>query len=182
MAPKGSGGVPLQKLLDVPVEVAGLIIVALPRMGVLEGLGLRTPSIRRAAERRLLAAARAARMLAPVASPSSTRRAGPQALTTSIREPAVMGLIALAYLAGSIPFGLVIVIAKLFAGKDVRESGSGNIGATNVARVVGKKLGVLTLLLDAAKGFIPVFIAGRMAMPSGVDREFVVGLKALAAL
>ena len=99
---------------------------------------------------------------------------------TSISEPLVMGLIAAGYLAGSIPFGLLV--AKLFAGKDVRTSGSGNIGATNVARVVGKKLGVLTLLLDAAKGFIPVFVASRIALPPDTSREVVEGLVALAAL
>jgi len=66
-------------------------------------------------------------------------------------------LIAVAYLLGSIPFGLVV--AK-FAGKgDIRKSGSGNIGATNVTRVIGKKLGALTLVLDAAKGVVAVLLA-----------------------
>lgn len=60
----------------------------------------------------------------------------------------------LAYLVGSIPFGLVI--GRLF-GKDVRKEGSGNIGATNVTRVVGKKAGILVLILDALKGFLPVY-------------------------
>lgn len=60
----------------------------------------------------------------------------------------------LAYLIGSIPFGLVV--GKLF-GKDVRKEGSGNIGATNVTRVIGKKAGFLVLVLDALKGFIPVY-------------------------
>ncbi len=61
------------------------------------------------------------------------------------------------YLCGSIPFGVLITLA--FAKKDVRQSGSGNIGATNVARVAGKKLGVLVLLLDALKGSLPVLAA-----------------------
>lgn len=60
----------------------------------------------------------------------------------------------LAYLLGSIPFGLVV--GKLF-GKDVRKEGSGNIGATNVTRVIGKKAGFLVLVLDALKGFLPVY-------------------------
>lgn len=60
----------------------------------------------------------------------------------------------ISYLIGSIPFGLVV--GKLF-GKDVRKEGSGNIGATNVTRVVGKKAGILVLVLDAVKGFLPVY-------------------------
>jgi glycerol-3-phosphate acyltransferase PlsY len=64
-----------------------------------------------------------------------------------------------AYLLGSVPFG--IFIAKLFGGADVRRSGSGNIGATNVARVVGPLAGILTLLLDAAKGFFAVWLAAQ---------------------
>jgi acyl phosphate:glycerol-3-phosphate acyltransferase len=60
------------------------------------------------------------------------------------------------FLLGSIPFGLVIARAK---GINIREHGSGNIGATNVLRVVGKKSGIICLLLDALKGLIPVLIA-----------------------
>jgi acyl phosphate:glycerol-3-phosphate acyltransferase len=63
------------------------------------------------------------------------------------------------YLLGSIPFG--ILMARLFGGHDVRKAGSGNIGATNVARVVGLLAGILTLLLDAAKGWFAVCIAAR---------------------
>ena len=55
-----------------------------------------------------------------------------------------------AYLLGSIPFGLLLT--KLFGGGDVRKAGSGNIGATNVTRVVGPLGGILTLVLDTAKG------------------------------
>lgn len=65
-------------------------------------------------------------------------------------------LVALGYLLGSIPFG--VIVTSLFAKKDVRAEGSGNIGATNVARVAGKKLGALVLLLDAAKGSLPVLL------------------------
>lgn len=63
------------------------------------------------------------------------------------------------YLLGSVPFGLVI--AQLSGGLDVRKAGSGNIGATNVARVVGPAAGMFTLLLDAAKGWAAVWLAGR---------------------
>jgi acyl phosphate:glycerol-3-phosphate acyltransferase len=69
-------------------------------------------------------------------------------------------LVLAGYLLGSIPFGLIF--AKLFAGKDVRELGSGNIGATNVSRVVGPLAGILTLVLDAAKGAAAVWLAARI--------------------
>jgi len=59
-----------------------------------------------------------------------------------------------AYLLGSIPFGLLV--AKVFGGGDVRKAGSGNVGATNVTRVAGPFAGVLTLILDAAKGSVAV--------------------------
>jgi acyl phosphate:glycerol-3-phosphate acyltransferase len=65
--------------------------------------------------------------------------------------------VALAYLLGSIPFGYLIV--RLQAGADVRESGSGGTGATNVTRSAGKAAGLLTLLLDAVKGIAAVLLA-----------------------
>ncbi|HVZ71566.1 MAG TPA: glycerol-3-phosphate 1-O-acyltransferase PlsY [Polyangia bacterium] len=68
-------------------------------------------------------------------------------------------LCALAYGLGSIPFGLVVARAK---GVNLRAVGSGNIGATNVARALGKKWAVLVLLADAAKGFVPVWLAQRL--------------------
>jgi glycerol-3-phosphate acyltransferase PlsY len=63
------------------------------------------------------------------------------------------------YLLGSIPFGYLIV--RLTTGSDVRAAGSGNIGATNVNRVAGAGAGVLTLLLDVAKGWLAVWLAAR---------------------
>ncbi|HWE50866.1 MAG TPA: glycerol-3-phosphate 1-O-acyltransferase PlsY [Bryobacteraceae bacterium] len=65
-----------------------------------------------------------------------------------------------AYLIGSIPFGLIVV--KSMTGADVREGGSGNIGATNVMRTTGRLAGVLTLVLDAAKGLLAVWLADRL--------------------
>jgi acyl phosphate:glycerol-3-phosphate acyltransferase len=60
------------------------------------------------------------------------------------------------YLAGSIPFGLLVARAR---GVDIREVGSKNIGATNVARTLGKKYGALVLILDALKGLAPTLVA-----------------------
>lgn len=72
--------------------------------------------------------------------------------------PAVL---AVAYLLGSIPFGYLLV--RLFRNTDVRGTGSGNIGATNVARSGGKGLGILTLVLDLAKGSVAVLLARHVA-------------------
>lgn len=66
-------------------------------------------------------------------------------------------LLILSYLLGSIPFGLVLT--RYYAGIDIRTEGSGNIGFTNVLRVVGKKAAFLTLAGDALKGFLPVAAA-----------------------
>jgi acyl phosphate:glycerol-3-phosphate acyltransferase len=72
---------------------------------------------------------------------------------------AALGL-AIAYLLGDIPFGYLLV--KLTTGRDVRASGSGNIGATNVLRTTGRAAGVATLLLDMAKGYLAVWLEGRL--------------------
>ena len=82
-----------------------------------------------------------------------------------------------AYLLGSIPFGLIL--AKLFGVGDVRKAGSGNVGATNVARVAGPLAGILTLVLDAAKGAAAVWLAARFANESAAWMTFA-GLAALA--
>jgi len=66
-----------------------------------------------------------------------------------------------AYLLGSIPFGYLIV--KLSGGGDIRFRGSGNIGATNVAREAGTLLGLATLILDGAKGYFSVWLAARVS-------------------
>jgi len=82
--------------------------------------------------------------------------------------------IAAAYLIGAIPFGLLF--ARILTGKDPREHGSGNIGATNALRTSGKAVGAMTLLADIFKGSIPVAIA--IAMEAG---EATVAAIAMAA-
>ena len=67
-----------------------------------------------------------------------------------------------AYLLGSVPTGLLLAKAL---GVNIRESGSGNIGATNVYRTIGRKLGILTLVGDCLKGLIPVLIAKWLVLP-----------------
>lgn len=86
---------------------------------------------------------------------------------------AALAVIALGYLLGSIPTGFILGIR---AGVDVRKSGSGNLGATNVARVLGKRLGVYTLIADAAKGWIPVFVSQQLGL--SIQVSALVGLAA----
>jgi glycerol-3-phosphate acyltransferase PlsY len=88
-------------------------------------------------------------------------------------------LVVLAYLAGSIPFG--VILARLFLGVDVRKVGSGNIGATNVARAGGgKKLGIPVVILDAAKAMVPIVVARRL-LGDAPDAELWIMAVAIAA-
>lgn len=93
--------------------------------------------------------------------------------------------LALAYLVGSIPFGLLLGFAK---GVDLRAHGSGNIGATNAIRVLGKKLGALCFALDVLKGLLPTLLLGLWLGVAGksfptVGEAFVhLGLAACAML
>lgn len=80
-----------------------------------------------------------------------------QAETEAVIDLPTLLWIVAAYLVGAIPFGLLIGLAN---GVDVRQAGSGNIGATNVGRVVGPGWGKLCLLLDALKGLLPTLAAG----------------------
>jgi len=75
--------------------------------------------------------------------------------------------IIISYLIGSIPTGLVL--AKVTGGEDIRKSGSGNIGATNVTRLLGKKLGILTLLGDVLKAVVPMLVAHWYFVQSGIS-------------
>lgn len=87
--------------------------------------------------------------------------------------------IPLAYLLGSIPFGYLLV--RIFRKQDIRATGSGNIGATNVARSGAKGLGILTLILDALKGFLAVIIAQRIAAPYGFPQAYDIAVAAAVA-
>ena len=81
-------------------------------------------------------------------------------------RPGFFWIFAAAYVLGSIPFG--VLITRMVEGGDVRKSGSGNIGATNVARVAGPFAGVLTLVFDTAKGAAAVLIAERYTSGSAM--------------
>ena len=86
----------------------------------------------------------------------------------------------LGFLLGSIPFGLLMGKIK---GIDIRQHGSGNIGATNVFRTLGKQLGITCLLLDLAKGLVPVLIARDMVEPMMAEQQFTAqSIEVLTAL
>src|SRR6266852_1115114 len=79
---------------------------------------------------------------------------------------ALFGLVALgSYLIGAIPFGYLVARGR---GVDILHQGSGNIGATNVGRVLGRPFGILVFLLDFAKGALPVAAAMRVGTETGV--------------
>jgi glycerol-3-phosphate acyltransferase PlsY len=85
----------------------------------------------------------------------------------------------LAYALGSIPWGLILT--RTFTSVDVRISGSGNIGATNVRRTAGTFLGLLTLTLDILKGYIPTSLAVSLAGTGRIWSDLYVAAVALAA-
>jgi glycerol-3-phosphate acyltransferase PlsY len=97
-------------------------------------------------------------------------------------NPTSLGLllVAIGYLAGSIPFGFVL--GRLVLGIDVRKVGSGNIGGTNVARAGGKKLGFAVIVLDAAKAIVPVLVTRRIleGTPQGEFWTVAVAVAAFA--
>lgn len=94
-------------------------------------------------------------------------------MTLALSEQAWL-LLGAAYLLGAIPFGLIFT--RTLTGKDPRQHGSGNIGATNAMRTGGKTVGILTLLADIIKGALPVAIAVQLAFSS-----LEIGAVALAA-
>ena len=83
----------------------------------------------------------------------------------------------IALIAGSIPFGLLIAKAK---GVNIREHGSGNIGATNVLRIIGKPYGIACLILDFMKGFLPTLIAANIYLI--VDKNPQIAIESLQNL
>jgi glycerol-3-phosphate acyltransferase PlsY len=86
--------------------------------------------------------------------------------------------VAVGYLCGSIPFG--VVLSRLVLGVDVRTVGSGNIGATNVARVGGRKLGVLAMLLDTVKAVVPILAARALLAGAPGAEAWTLGVAAAA--
>ena len=88
-------------------------------------------------------------------------------------------VVIIAYLLGSIPFGYLIVRSKM--GADIRETGSGGTGATNVSRRAGKAAGIITLVLDALKGSVAVLIARFVVGPS-LPAEWIVTAAAIAVI
>lgn len=82
-------------------------------------------------------------------------------------------LIMASYLLGSVPFGLIIAAAH---GKDLRSAGSGNIGATNVSRVLGKKWAWLCFVLDVLKGLLPMLVTRRLITLPATSQQFAIWL------
>jgi acyl phosphate:glycerol-3-phosphate acyltransferase len=92
----------------------------------------------------------------------------------------VVAWTALAYFVGAVPMGVLLARAK---GIDLRKVGSGNIGATNAARALGGKLGLVVFVLDALKAALPVWLASRSwALGDGADAQLGLSLVAFAAV
>ncbi len=91
-----------------------------------------------------------------------------------------LGLAGLAYFLGSIPTGLIV--ARLMGGPDPRQAGSGNLGAANLFRLLGRNAGVFTLLGDTVKGAVPVFLALYWLTPLGTWHDAAVAAVGLAAV
>jgi glycerol-3-phosphate acyltransferase PlsY len=91
----------------------------------------------------------------------------------------LIGLPILAYLLGSVPWGLVLT--RMFTSVDIRRQGSGNIGATNVRRLAGTPLGLLTLAGDLLKGAAPVYLAVHVGGLDPIQQALFVSVVALSA-
>lgn len=93
--------------------------------------------------------------------------------------PLALALVAAAFWAGAIPFGVLIARRR---GVDIRAHGSGNIGATNVSRVMGARAGALVLVLDALKGALPTAAALALADPAAPGAAAAVAATGAAAI
>ncbi|MDE5420467.1 glycerol-3-phosphate 1-O-acyltransferase PlsY [Ancylomarina sp. DW003] len=88
--------------------------------------------------------------------------------------------ILLGYLLGAIPFGYILT--RYHTGENIMEKGSGNVGSTNVKRIAGKKIAVLTQLLDMLKGFLPVAVCLLLTNNEEIVSEFYIYCVALASI
>ena len=87
-------------------------------------------------------------------------------------------IILLGYLIGSIPFALII--GKLFYNTDIRESGSGNLGGTNAGRTLGRKVGIIVIILDISKAFLAILLAGAIVRQFNMEvNPIISGLAAV---
>ena len=86
-----------------------------------------------------------------------------------------VGIVVLAFLCGSLPMGLIV--SRVFYRTDIRNQGSGNIGAANAARTLGRGAGALVLVLDALKGYVPALIAQQAG---GLSLALIAGFVAIA--
>ena len=91
-----------------------------------------------------------------------------------------IGFVLLSYLLGSVPVGYLIT--KFTTGKNILQLGSGNVGSTNVRRVAGKKMAILTQLLDMTKGLLPVAVYLFFLDDKNENSEFYIYILALAAI
>jgi len=91
----------------------------------------------------------------------------------------LFGIFCLGFLLGSIPFALIVSLPQ---GIDPRKAGSGNPGATNVARLLGKKWGVLTFLGDSTKGILSLFIAYKLLPYLNAPKELVLSVAGVSAV
>ena len=92
----------------------------------------------------------------------------------------VVLVVLVGYLAGSIPFSYLA--GKFIGGIDLREQGSGNLGATNTFRFLGAKVAIPVLILDIAKGFLPVFFAPALALGSSMETQWLMLLAGFFAV
>jgi glycerol-3-phosphate acyltransferase PlsY len=106
--------------------------------------------------------------------------AGSPLAMTDLAPTSCAGLLLSAYLFGSIPFSLLI--ARWVGGIDLRQHGSGNVGATNVARTLGLKWGLLALLLDALKRLLPTWLLPLLLFGDGAERGHAEVAGGLAAI